>query len=181
MKKLTSLTVSLALVAAPFNVNAVPRDVPPKDQELVMALCIIGAVVVAAGVIVYMVRSCQPKYYCVKDQDGNTFPSNATKKERQIEGWTVVSGPYDSAEAAAIACPPKKGANLTSSNGATTIEPASIEDDPGVYIPSEPIQIWRSTNLVNWELRATIMDDPQSFSWSETNSMATSQMFYRIK
>jgi hypothetical protein len=128
------------------------------------AICLIGGAVIAGGAVVFLIKTCKPKYYCLRNEDGDYFVSNATKREREVEGWVIVSGPYNSAEAATTNChkPPPSALTMVSL----------------VYTPAIPIKIWKSTNLVDWVLRDQISDDPAHFSWSETNTLG-SACFYR--
>jgi len=177
MKKLIALTLCGAMIAAPLDLNAVPKEPGPNEpQSAVMAICLVGGGAIVGGVVIWMLKTCRPKYYCVKDEDGNVFPSNASRTERAANDWSVQSGPYTSAAAAAAACPPKTNSVQTISAVGATVQSA---DNPGVYIPAIPIKIWKSTNLVDWVLRDTITDDPSHFSWSETNTASTTAAFYK--
>lgn len=179
MKTITAITLCAVLVVAPLNnTDAVPTGAPPADSDLYwIPVCVIGAAVVAGAVVTWMMKSCKPKYYCVQDSDGNTFPSNATKTERAVNEWKVKSGPYASVEEATAVCPPKTNSLSAFVAIASMSETTALEDE--VLIPSEPISIWKSTNLVHWVKVASLMDDPYSFSWSETNAL-DSHAFYRV-
>ncbi len=163
--KTIALTLCAALVAAPLHLHAVPKDeTPVEPQAHLLAICLVGAAAAAGAAVVWMMKTCKPKYYCVQDNEGNRFSSNATKRERQVEGWKVVSGPYSSAEAAAIACPPMTNA------------PAFTEQPT----PSLPIRIYKSKDLgLTWNQVALINDDPMHFSWAETNSASDATALYR--
>jgi len=162
----------------------IPNDPgDPQPAAVVLYICVVGGVALLGGFVYYKVKSCKPKYYCVRDLDGNVFSSNATKTERAVNDWVVVSGPYDSAEAAAKVCPPatnqppaKLSTDLkkTSSDGAS-----SLVDE--VYIPTMPMTVWYSTNLTDWSVRDRIEDDPSHFSWIDTNEVSrTVQGFYKV-
>jgi len=161
--KLIALLLCAALLAVPLNhTNAVPTT-PPKESEIHMAvILIIGGAITVGGWVVYKVAGCRPKYYCVRDADGNQFPSNASRTERALNEWEVVSGPYSSAAAAAAGCA------------------AGTPQAPPI-IPSVTMKVQRSRDLVSWELAATIQDDPDHFTWSETNSASVPAMFYRVR
>lgn len=178
MKKTIALSLCAALVLAPLkSIATTPTGSGPSDTSI-MAICLFGAAGAIGGYVYFKVRSCKPKYYCVKDEDGNTFPSNASRTERAANDWTVQSGPYNSAEAAKAACPPKTNTlHLVS----LVVGPSTNRlDNPGVYIPSISIKIWKSTNLVDWVLRDTILDDPSHFSWTDTNAISgNAKAFYR--
>jgi hypothetical protein len=155
----------------------VPKEKPSDPQNsAVLAICTLGAAALIGGFVYFKVKACRPKYYCLEDEDGNRFASNATRTERAANDWKVKSGPYNSAEEAHKYCPPKTNSavNLVLTSN------SEVEDDPSVYIPAIPIKIWRSTNLVDWVLRDTILDDPSHFSWMDTNAIsANSRAFYK--
>lgn len=163
MKKIITLTLCAALILAPIE---------RARSSAVLAVCLIGAAVIAGATIIFTVKTCKPKYYCMKDSDGNYFSSNATKKDRIVNDWVIISGPYSSAESAAANCHKPAATGL--------VMMAALESGDQVYIPEVPIKIWKSHNLVSWVLRDTIIDDPSNFSWSETNAISDHfQMFYR--
>lgn len=177
MKKTVALTLCGALVLAPLNLRSTPTGDNPSDPNTsVLVICLVGGAAAVGGWVYFKVRACRPKYYCVKDEDGNTFPSNASRTERAANDWTIESGPYASAEDAKKACPPKTNTvqmvSLVVGTNVTHL------DNPAVYIPAIPIKIWKSTNLVDWVLRDTIIDDPSHFSWEEAITNSTSA-FYR--
>jgi len=177
MKKLVALTLCGALVLAPLDLHSTIPGGSGGSDTSVMAICLFGTAAAIGGYVYFKVRACRPKYYCVKDEDGNTFPSNASRSEREENDWSVQSGPYNSAEEAKAVCPPKTNTvQLVSLVVGTN---ASNLDNPGVYIPAIPIKIWKSTNLVDWVLRDTILDDPQHFTWEETNAASAAAVFYK--
>jgi hypothetical protein len=50
-----------------------------------------------------------------------------------------------------------------------------------VFIPSAPMTIWRSADTKNWDIADQIVDDPENFTWIDTNAVNTAtQMFYRV-
>lgn len=179
MKKLVALTLCGALTVAPLNLNAVPKETPGDHRNsAILAICAMGGTAMIAGFVYFKVRACKPKYYCVKDGDGNQFPSNASRTERAANDWSVVGGPYNTAEAAAAACP--RITNSPTAGRGLIAMTANLQDDPAIYIPAIPIKIWKSTNLVDWVLRDTILDDPSHFTWTDTNAInANSKAFYR--
>ena len=161
MKTLVSLLLCAALIAVPvMQTTATIKDPPPTEIHFAF-VCIMGAASLLGGYVVYKIKSCRPKYYCLKDQDGNRFASNASRTERALNEWDIVSGPYNSAEACAAAC---------STNTAVV----------SVNVPFVPMRVMSSSNLVNWTEVALIYDDPDHFEWSATNSAAMPAMFYRI-
>jgi len=165
MKKTIALSLVAALVIAPLRIDAVPTVPTDPKNSFAMGICLMGIAAVVGGGVVFIIKTCRPKYYCVQDEDGNRFASNATRSERAANDWKVKSGPYNSIQEAYQYCPPTTN---TASLGPVVAESQSGEDE--VYIPAIPIKIWKSTNLVDWVLRDTILDDPSHFSWSETNS-----------
>lgn len=172
MKTPVSLTLCAALVLAPLEIRSTPSQGGSNNPNVSLAaICLFGAAAVIGGYVYFKVRACAPKYYCVEDEDGNRFPSNATRTERAANDWKVKSGPYKSAEEAAKACPP-----ATTSTAALVM--VSLETADEVAIPQVPIKIWKSANLASWTLADTILDDPSHFSWTDTNAIS-GQMFYR--
>jgi hypothetical protein len=164
MKKLVVFGLCAALVAGSIQ--------QAKSWNL-LYVCYVGASTVIAGVTYFMVKSCKPKYYCMTDADGNRFYSNATRTEREVNDWEVTGGPYDSAEEAAAGCV------VTAPAVAAAGETQAA--DAGVFIPAVALTIWKSTNAVNWVVADRIIDDPQHFSWRDTNAIsANAQMFYRV-
>jgi len=161
--KIVAVSLCAALLAAPLNLDAVQTSAPPIEQNFHMfAVCLIGGAVVAGGAVIYMLKTCRPKYYCVKDEDGKQFPSNASRTERAANDWEVVSGPYNSAEDCARNC---------STNSVKQV----------VNIPAIPMKIMSSTDLVTWTQAVAIVDDPEHFTWTGTNSAALPAMFYRVE
>lgn len=165
MKKLVALTLCAALVVAP---------VQESKSSAAMAICLVGGGAIIGGVVVYWIKTCKPKYYCVEDEDGNRFASNATRTERAANDWKVKSGPYKSAEEAHQYCPPKTN---TAAGLVMLSEIGNGEDE--VYIPQVPMKIWKSTNLVDWAQVDSILDDPSHFMWTDTNAVSQ-QAFYKV-
>jgi len=168
MKKTLALTLCAALILAPIE---------RARAHAVAAICLIGGFALAAGVVIFTIKSCKPKYYCVKDEDGNRFASSATKKERLANDWRVVSGPYSSAEEAHRYCPPVTATN-TASLGPVMAEASEPFEDE-IALPEIPIKIWKSTDAKIWSHVDTILDDPFSFSWDDTNAVSQ-QAFYKV-
>jgi len=130
-----------------------------SQAQLAPAICITLIAAAAVGGVVVVVKSCEPKYYCVRDEETKQqWCRITTRKAAQMEGWTIVSGPHKSAEACDKVC----HTNLLT----------------GMSIPLMYIE--RSTNLINWETVAQLQDDPEAFEWSETNSLH-SAAFYRVR
>lgn len=167
MKKTIAFTLCAALVLAPMQETKATN---------ILAICLIGAAAVAGGVVVFLIKTCKPKYYCVQDEDGNRFPSNATRTERAANDWKVKSGPYRSAEEAAAACPPK-----TNSPAGLVMMAGLNNGEDEIFIPQMTLKVWKSSDLVNWAQVDTILDDPDHFSWTDTNAISgASQAFYRV-
>jgi len=150
--------------------------------------CVAGGTAIIGGITYFMVKSCRPKYYCMTDADGNRFYSNASRTEREANDWTITGGPYASAEEAAAGCvvttPTTNNvavafmslAQLTLAQSNTNLNAADE-----VFIPSAPMTIWRSADMNNWEVADQIVDDPENFTWIDTNAVNTAtQMFYRV-
>jgi hypothetical protein len=162
MKRIIVIGLCAALVAAPVH--------KARSVAVVVYVCVVGAASTIGGYIYFKVKGCRPKYYCITDANGNRFYSNATRSERAANDWTVTGGPYDSAEEAAAGC--------VTSNPAIMAGPGGVSE---VHIPQVPLRIWKSTNLVNWVLVDTILDDPDHFSWIDPNAISsTSRAFYRV-
>lgn len=184
LKKFTVAVLCAALLAL---------GIQQVRAHWILYVCVAGGTAIIGGITYVVVKSCQPKYYCITDADGNRFYSNATRSQRAANEWTVTAGPYNSAEEAAAGC-------VISTNGSpaaftsiaqvtavqhpptttgNSIASASVVDE--VYIPSQQITIWRSADLKTWEVADRIMDDPTHFSWVDTNAVSSApQMFYRV-
>lgn len=174
MKKTIVLSLCLALVLAPLQSNSTTPGGSGEVDSSIMAICLIGAAAVAGGVIVFMLKTCKPKYYCVEDEDGKRFPSNATRSERLANDWKVKSGPYKDRETALEYCPPQ-----TNTPPKLVLMTGLNNGEDEVFIPAVPLKIWKTTNLTHWILADTILDDPSHFSWIDTNAIS-GQAFYRV-
>jgi hypothetical protein len=124
------------------------------------AFCIAITAVLVAGAVVVYVQSCAPKYYCVTDPEQSAYQwcAPTTKRECAINGWKINAGPFRKHGDCAAAC----------TNTLPMIE-------TGVLLSIE-----RSTNLVDWEIAAQFVGDPECFEWSETNALPYAA-FYRAR
>jgi hypothetical protein len=157
MKKIVAIGLCAALLAA---------SIQQARSHLALYICVSGGTAIIGGIAYFMVKGCRPKYYCMTDEDGNRFYSNATRTEREANSWTVTGGPYDSAEEAAAGC--------------VTTNPSLISMVDEINIPTVKFHIERSYDLTNWVRVATLNDDPGHFSWTDTNAInSVSQSFYR--
>jgi hypothetical protein len=155
--------IALVLVFVLISVQLPAQDESPNPQpaSVWVAACVVvfaGAMAIGTAVVI---RNCKPKYYCMKDSEGTHFIGTATKKERQINGWVVVSGPYDTPDAGTNNCPPPATNSVAFSESIESI-----------------IHIQESTNLVDWVTLASFQDDPGNFSYQHTNT-TSSKAFYR--
>jgi len=174
MKNIVSVLMAAIVLFTPLQQSRAVVTLPPDPKNTSMlVICLMGGVAAVGGFVYYKVKTCQPKYYCVEDPEGNRFPSNATKTERAVNDWVVKSGPYKSYEEAAKICPPQTNQVAIATTGQIRVDE--------VVIPSVRMNIWYSTNLTSWILRDTIYDDPSHFSWTDTNAILQSQSgFYRV-
>jgi hypothetical protein len=156
MKKLVIVGLCAALVAG---------SIQQARGFGLLAICIAGGTTIIAGVTYFMVKSCKPKYYCMTDEDGNRFYSNATRTERAANGWEVTGGPYNSAEEAAAGC---------------VVTTPPLTANAAIFIPAVSLTVWKTTNLVDWIVADRIVDDPSHFSWRDTNAVTGAQMYYRV-
>lgn len=167
MKRIAIIGLCATLVAASIQQS--------RSSAIAIYVCVVGGMALIGGYIYFKVKGCAPKYYCMTDESGNRFYSNATKAEREASGWRVTGGPYESAEEAAAGCVVTSPA-LTKMGAISSL---IVEDE--VYIPQVTMKVWKSTNLVHWVLADTILDDPAHFSWTDTNAIGgASQAFYRV-
>lgn len=163
LKVLTYLTI-VCLLASSVRIPAEPDPVEDPQPAWILACFVVGAGVLA-GVGIYVVtKSCNPKYYCMKDSDGKYWVGTATKKEREVNDWVIVSGPYDSVAQGTNNCPPPPGQ-------------MTLQMEP----PDWTIRVQESTNLLDWVTIHETRDDPfnLNFTFFPTNNNAPGPVFYR--
>lgn len=153
MKKIITAALIVSLIALPVSANE-----DHKPQPTLMAWCLVAAVGAAAIGIYIVSKSCQPKYYCMTDGENppTYWVGNANRKECELNGWTRLSGPYDS-PGDCTNCPPVV---------------------TNVALPSPValrITVIASTDLLNWTEVHNEVVDPEDFVYFPTNAA-----FYRI-
>lgn len=150
MKLLTAL-VCILLLAFPVH--------QPRAQ-LVPAICITAFAALAVGGVVVCVKSCQPVYYCVRDEDAALdYCLITTRRDANAAGLTIKSGPYKDVGKCDTSC------HVTNLLTGLTLPLVTIE---------------KSTDLVNWTVCAVTPGTLDCFEWSETNSVDQT-CFYRAR
>ena len=153
MKQFIIAGLCAALVSAPIQET--------RSQSTPALICLmIGAVMVGGCMVVY-VNTCGPKYYCVTDPDnpGWQWCCPTTKRECQINGWTINHGPFKKHGDCAPVCTNTIG-NLFELESPVTI------------------RIESSTNLIQWTECVSFTGDPECFDVAITNQPVTG-CFYR--
>lgn len=151
----------------------------PKHEakpNMVAGICLVAFATVVIGGVVVTVRQCKPKFFCIwdmMDPSKGYWVASVTRRDLIANDWAVASGPYDTAEAAKVTCPPPTNAP---SNMITSM--AVGGGWLANFVP-QWIHIEESTNGVDWVEVAVFADDPTNFSWSKTNSSAMTTAFYR--
>lgn len=156
----TNLVLAAALIAMPLESRA-DEEPPPQDFSAIAA-CVVLAAVAAVGAVYIISRGCKPKYYWIMDNDEppKFWVGTATRKERDINDWKFIGGPYD-----------KPG-------DAPGIHPDPTNRVESVISAPVHIQIQESTNLVTWTTAHSEFSDLEDFSYALTNT-GVGQKFYR--
>lgn len=141
-------------------------DSPPIQETAALAICLILFAAAGIGGTVIVIRSCAPKYYCLKDESETPpkyWVGTATKKEVEINEWTVVSGPYKT-PGEVTNCPP--------------VSVAMRANSWEWEIESE-IFFEKSYDLENWIPIGSTIEDISNFSFSYTNETADASCYFR--
>lgn len=147
------ITVLACIVLLAFPVHR-PR------AQLVPAICITAFAALAVGGVVVCVRSCQPVYYCVRDDEANLdYCIITTRRDAQAEGLKIKAGPFKDVEKCDTSC------HVTNLLTGLTLPVVIIE---------------KSTDLVNWTVHAQTPGTLDCFEWSETNRVDQT-CFYRAR
>jgi len=159
--KLVAVVTAAALLVSSVRLNA-DDDPPPQNVGMLLPCIVAGVAVVAVATVVIIVKRCSPKYYCMRDDENppNYFVGNATKKECQINGWTRINGPYDSA----ADVPPCDSHTVT-----------NIQQQASAPLH---ITVEQSADLNRWSVAGTSFCDLDDFYFDPTNAAA---MYFRIK
>jgi hypothetical protein len=167
--------VSLALVTSQVRIKAEPD---PEPQPAAAAWCVVlfgGAMLIGTVIII---RNCKPKYFCLEDhseQPPKRWVGQASAKEASIEGWKVVSGPYNTPEEALGNCPNFTN-EVQSASSASITAPGEI----GIMnVGDREIFFEKSYDLTNWFSIGSIIDDPSNFAFYYTNAPGESNAFFR--
>jgi hypothetical protein len=143
----------LALIAL-FTLPLKAGDDPaPDPQPMWLPACIVAAVGLAAVGIVVLVKSCEPKYYWLMDDDQppKFWVGAATRKECQINGWKRIGGPYNRPQDA----------------------PTQHPDPTNVVVSAVSLQtitVHASTNMTDWSVVHREVTDPEDFAYFPTNA-----------
>ena len=162
--KLLTFCVITCLLASQVRLHSEPEPDLEPQAAWVAACFLVGAGILAGVGIYLVVKSCKPKYWCIKDRDGNHFVSTATKNEVAINDWSIVSGPYESVTQGTNNCPPP--------------QPLPI------IAFSQPldwtIRVQESPDLINWTTIYETRDDPQNLNFTiYPTNLSAARMFYR--
>lgn len=156
MKRILTSTLCTALILLPVQ--------RPKAYLLPAVICV-GIVAAGVGTVIVIVKSCQPKYYCCRPEGEKTQYCRATtRKEAEIEGFTVVAGPFTSEAACSDRC--------SQTNAPTSLLSIASTDF---------VTIERSHDLKNWFVAGVAPGTITNFEWSETNQVSDKPIFYRAR
>lgn len=158
MKNVTTFLLTVLLVLMP---------VQEREAKAYLMPAIICVAVVAAGTatVIIIVKSCQVKYFCCREQDSHEQWCRATtRREAELEGFTVVAGPFTSEAACTDRC------NQT--NAPTSLLSIASADF---------VTIEKSTDLKNWLVAGIAPGTIINFEWSETNQVSDKPVFFRVR
>lgn len=158
MKRILTSTLCATLILLPV------QEREAKAYLLPAAICV---AVVAAGTatVIIIVKSCQVKYFCCREQDSKEQWCRATtRREAELEGFTVVAGPFTSEAACTDRC------NQTNAPTAR-LQAATVE-----YVTIE-----KSHDLKRWFVAGTASGTITQFEFCETNRVSSVPIFYRVR
>jgi hypothetical protein len=163
-KSLLQKATALLLVAALTSVTIQRTKAEPEPQPAspFLAACVVIFAGVMVGGTAVIIRVCKPKYWCLKDKEGTHWVGTATKKECQVNGWSMVGGPYESVEAGSTNCPP-------ATNNITMNMPP----------PDSLLLLQESTDMLAWRTVQEQLDDPTNFKFEHTNTTDRTA-YYRV-
>ncbi len=151
MKTLIAILL-VALMVMPLNADFTPTPTP--DQDTWVALCLVAAAGVAVGIVYIAAKRCKPRYYwLLNPENGDIWLGTCSKKQKEIEGWEKIGGPY-----------------------------VSIQDAPPVHpsitnrvndIIAEPIHnftVEQSTDNQNWIVCFSATNTIEEFIYFPTNA-----------
>ena len=151
MKQIITILLVIAILLLPTQ--------QPRAQ-LVPALCITAFAALAVGGVVVCVKSCQPVYYCVQDDEAAMdYCMITTRRDAAAAGLTIKGGPFKDVEKCDTSC---HVTNLLT----------------GLSLPLVTIE--KSTDLVTWTVCGSVAGTLDCFEWSETNRVDQAA-FYRAR
>lgn len=108
MRTLTTLLLIAVMLVLPMRIQA-KEPPPPPDEWTVVVCAVIGVGLVVTGIWL-LNKKCTPKYYWFWDGEPgnppNTWVGTCTERERKINGWRKIGGPYAKPEDAPPLPPP---------------------------------------------------------------------------